>query len=75
MDPVTALQVALIALKAAHDTLPKVSAHKDICGRLIDRCERLTTEVCSRIKAGSPMPLAKDLKSLEEYVPIFHRPL
>jgi len=74
MDPVTALQVALVALKAARDTLPKVGAHKDRCVKLIDRCERLMVDVCSRIKPGSPMPLARDLKFLEEYVLIlmFH---
>jgi len=66
-NPSTPLGLALVALKSAHDMLPKVGAYKNICVSLVDRCAQLMANVCSRIEADSPNPPTSHLDLLVKY--------
>jgi len=62
----TSLGLALMALKTAHDMLPKVGVYQEICVSLVDRCVRYVANMCSLI--DSPTLLSRDLELLERCV-------
>lgn len=65
IEPITAVQIALFALKIARDSIPALCAHKERCIELIDRCERLMVVVCAHCRSGWPSPLDCHLRGVE----------
>jgi len=68
----TPLCLALVALKSAHDMIPKVGVYNKRCGSLVDRCAQLMVNACTQIEVDSPILPTSDLELLLKYAIIFN---
>jgi len=72
VDSLTPLCLALVALKSAHDMIPKVGVYNKRCVSLVDRCAQLMVNACTRIEVDSPILPTSDLELLLKYAIIFN---